>query len=188
MPVSREKSLSCGDHYDLGPTKGFNFLWLEGIVKNISEACPGDGRITNYEGSLENSSATLTQAGCVALAGAGWKEYPAGDVWGRLTTWKAPLLQLIVLFPLPPLGVKIQFFVICHLMADPIDTIRSLLSVVSRCEYQAQHWKELFEDELSLWKCGEQDQEWKALAIITMSYSELGYDEHDVREKLKEKL
>jgi hypothetical protein len=190
MPANAEKILICGKNYDLGPRKGFNFPWLEEAVKTILAACPGDSQISDYESVPGGSSPTFTQAGCESVAGAGWEGYPGEDVWGRLTAWKIPLLQLVVLFPRPPLGVGIQFFIICRLISDPIGTIRSLLLVVSRCQYQARYWKKIFDDddELSLLGYGRRDQKWKSLAIITMSYGELGYRERDVREKLEAML
>ena len=62
-------------------------------------------------------------------------------IWVRLTTWKFPLFQLIAQFPRPPLGLATQFFVMAHLLGDPIDTIKNLLQKLSKCQSRAESWK-----------------------------------------------
>lgn len=88
--------------------------------------------------NASRQNASLTQGACAFIAGSDWQYYPAADIWTRLTTWKFPLLQLVAIFPRPPLGLlRIYFFVIVHLLGDPIDTIRNLLAKMSRCEHTA---------------------------------------------------
>ena len=73
-------------------------------------------------------------------------------------------MQLIFLFPRPPLSVEVEFFVIFHLLGDPIDTISSLLYTLAVCQSLAE----------SMRKQGMSDHDWKILTLITVSYDECG--------------
>ena len=79
-------------------------------------------------------------------------------------TWKAPLAQLIFLFPRPPLGASVEIFTILHLMGDSIDTIASLLYTLEVCQRRAK----------PLRKQGMPDADWKALALVMAAYEEIG--------------
>lgn len=140
---------------------GFDFPSLCTYLQHIQAACATDTRLFGVQsGVATTSNASFTRASCVAIAGSSWTSYPAEDIWTRLTTWKFPLFQLIVSLPRPPLGIEVQIFVINHLLGDPIDTIDNLLLKLSKCQENAQFWKNL------------QEQRWKQLTMITDAYIE----------------
>ena len=62
-----------------------------------------------------------------------------------MTTWKLPLVQVIASFPRPPLNLKIEIFVMAHLLGDPIDTAQNLLRKLAKCQARAEVWKEHLE-------------------------------------------
>ncbi|PVH84377.1 hypothetical protein DL98DRAFT_651609 [Cadophora sp. DSE1049] len=108
---------------------------------------------------------------------------PPGDIWSRLTTWKFPLLQLVSVFPRPPLNFRTEFFVLSHLMGDPISTISNLLLKIASCQSRASFWKDRFTEAsyrgLIVDGHGNDQQAeialvWKSLAAIIDSYDEWG--------------
>lgn len=103
-------------------------------------------------------------------------------MWSRLTTWKAPLIQLIATFPKPPLGYLVEIFVILHLISDPIGSIEDLLYKLECCQGRMIYWRH--QVSLCYGKMGVMgmDEEETGLtdiernfAIIEESYSELGF-------------
>lgn len=87
----------------------------------------------------------LTEASCLLFTHKkSWTSYPAADIWARLTTWKFPLLQLIAVFPRPPFTLLAEFFVLVHLLGDPISTINNLLLKVASCQARAEFWEGMF--------------------------------------------
>lgn len=64
--------------------------------------------------------------------------------FARLTIWKVPLLQLISLFPRPPLDFWTEVFVLVHLVGDPIGKIRSLIIKISKCQVMTKEWRRLW--------------------------------------------
>lgn len=115
--------------------KGFDFTSLWQYTLRIQGACPTDPRLFLTEGKdATASNCALTQSACAYIAREKWTEYPKVDIWTRMTTWKFPLLQLMFLFPRPPLNNWVQAFVIFHLLGDPIDTIQNLIFKLSICE------------------------------------------------------
>lgn len=157
--------------------KHFHFPSLWRYTQNIQEACATDTRLfIPNSGNASPQNASLNQLSCVAIAGRNWTYYPTADIWTRLTTWKFPLLQLVVSFPRPPLSFWVECFVIVHLLGDPIDTIKNLLVKMSSCQSMAKDWRlkcgELLERRLD----GDEDRDWKALALLTDAYGEWGED------------
>lgn len=106
------------------------------------------------------------------------KYYPKADIWSQLATWKFPLLQLVSSFPRPPLSYMVECFVLVHLMGDPVDTFRHLVSKLSIYNAMAVYWKRQGAMVLASRDLSVRDQTWKALALITGAYQEwhLGKD------------
>ena len=157
--------------------KRFHFPSLWKYTQNIQEACPTDARLFIPNGGIASPrNASLTQASCAAIAGSDWTYYPAADIWTRLTAWKFPLFQLVASFPRPPLSRWVDCFVILHLLGDPIDTIKSLLAKMSSCQGMATHWRLKCGELLEKRAEGDEDGDWKALAILTDAYGEWGED------------
>ena len=178
--VPSNVSYSCtnpwGQHCTNAKHFDFNSLWS--YTLSIQEACANDSRLFIAQGtSATPDNAALTQASCVAIAGARWTFYPSADVWARLTTWKFPLLQLVASFPRPPLGLGIEFFVIAHVLGDPIDTIQCLLLKLSTCQRSADYWIDYHPKSLGT-STEDEDPEklrdWKALVLLTDTYGEWG--------------
>ncbi|KAE9362864.1 hypothetical protein N431DRAFT_358157 [Stipitochalara longipes BDJ] len=171
----------------------FASLW---IITQAIASCPNDTR-------LFNQLPMLTDASCRLFTHKEpWTPYPAADIWARLTTWKFPLLQLVAVFPRPPLTFLVELFVLVHLLGDPISTIKNLLLKLASCQARALFWKDRFESEemglvrrltgpsspLILSSAAPSSQPvllpalssfegiWKGLAAIVDSYDEWGSD------------
>ena len=158
--------------------KKFQFTSLWTFTQNIQKACANDTRLFIPQGGIASPrNASLTQASCAAIAGHGWRYYPAADISTGLTTCKFPLVQQVASFPRPPLSFWVECFVILHLMGDPIDTIKNLLVKMSNCQRQAEHWRTVCQPLLERRVEEDQDRDWKALALITDAYGEWGADE-----------
>jgi len=105
--------------------------------------------------------------------------------WGRLTTWKFPLLQLVAVFPRPPLSLLFTPFVLLHLLGDPISTISDTVLKLASCQARARFWRDKLEDEDCLGYLLGSDYAidstssvisrwWKELGAISDSYDEWG--------------
>ena len=179
--VPSHVTYNCSNPWGLGCTirKGFDFISLWNYTLSIQRACPTDSRLFRAVGGTTSpSNASLTQDACVAIAGGSYTVYPAVDIWQRLTTWKFPLVQLVFVFPRPPLSFWAESLVILHLVGDPIDTIRNLVLKLSTCQEFARYWQE---HSHAAWARGVQDQrerdlDWKALALITDAFAEWGLE------------
>lgn len=118
----------------------FASLWL---ITQAVASCPDDSRL--YDGLpmlTDESCRMFTHKSSWPYS---WTPYPAADIWARLTTWKFPLLQLVAVFPRPPLTLLVEFFVLVHLLGDPISTINNLLLKMASCQARARFWKDTFE-------------------------------------------
>ena len=73
------------------------------------------------------TNVTVTYDVCVDLVGTGINWYDRKDVYDRVLLWRVPLLALWATTTLPAFGIYTQIFTLVHLIADPIDTIWSLL-------------------------------------------------------------
>jgi hypothetical protein len=133
-------SYSCANPYpNCTNPASFQFpsLW---IITQAIASCPNDSR-------LFNGLPMLTDASCRLFTHKkSWTPYFAADIWARLTTWKFPLLQLVAVFPRPPLTLLVEFFVLVHLLGDPISTINNLLLKMASCQARALFWKDIFEN------------------------------------------
>ena len=168
---------NCENPYpDCTSSVGFDFPTLYLISQNIA-MCSKDWRLFDTD--------MLSQAACEQIVGSDdWLIYPGADIWARLTTWKFPLLQLVAIFPRPPLSLASEMFVIVHLLGNPVGTMKNLLLKVASCQNRAVFWASCFEKELKplLDKYDLSSQtvdatsEWKALALIADSYDEWGHD------------
>jgi hypothetical protein len=133
-------SVDCSDPWGLGciETAGFEPHRLWNITSNIWKRCPTDERLWHDSSSLSN--AALTNSACETITGPSLNSalratlYANQDIWGRLSTWKFPLFQLVASSPRPPLGLRVEGFVIAHLMGDPIGTMKDLIRKISRCQ------------------------------------------------------
>ncbi len=174
-------SYNCSNPYpDCNNEAGFQFasLWL--ITQAIYNACPSDPR-------LFQQSRSLTQEACEIFAGGDqWTPYPAADIWARLTTWKFPLLQLVAVFPKPPLSFPFGLFVIVHVLGDPVSTLSNLLLKLASCQGRARFWKRQLSSGGAL-ECLLEAQSvdarkqntarlWKGLAAIVDSCDEWGQE------------
>ncbi len=160
----------------------FDFPSLWAITQRYREACP-DGPWLYHPvpgQAVLASEASLTNAACEAIAGKSWTKYAGADIWARLTTWKFPLLQLVATSPRPPLGFRIEVFVIFHQLGNPIGTIQDHLQKFQSCQRRATYWRERFTDiPTTVNRCDflglhSPERLWKAFAIITDSYDEWG--------------
>ena len=179
---------NCSNPWGQGCTssRGFEFASLWNYTLNIQKACPEDARLfKGLAGTTFAHNASLTLDACEAIARPTWKAYPAYDVWQRLTTWKFPLLQLVFIFPRPPLSFATESFVIFHLVGDPINTLQSLLTKLAICQRFARYWQEgvKAKTQINL----QNDEDWKALALITDAYAEWEQD-HVAAKVLREAL
>ncbi|KAL2038772.1 hypothetical protein N7G274_008530 [Stereocaulon virgatum] len=172
--VPSNVSYSCAQPWgqDCTSKAGFDLKDLWSYTQNIQKACPTDPRLFGHFSTTQNAS--LTPAACLAIAGKGWQYYPIADIWGRVTSWKLPLLQLAVSLPRPPLSSWVEWFVIVHLMGDPIDTIRNLLLKLATCDRTAGYWRTKFPDTFSPSVEDGLDRDWKALTIVVDAYDEWG--------------
>ena len=186
--ASPNNTIDCSRPWAEGCTSRlrFEFASLWNFTQRINETCPTDPRLRKT--AYGRGFPALTREACEHIAGSGFNYYESSVSWQRLTTWKFPLLQLLATFPRPPLGISSQFFVLAHLLGDPIDTIKNLLLKLSKCQRRAERWKEWkrlnaehdltvqFEDHLPLTldQQLEQDQHWKALALLSEAYDEWG--------------
>ena len=98
---------------------------------------------------------------------------------GMVRGQKFPLVQLVASFPRPPLSFKIESLVILHLLGDPVDTVKNLLSKLATCQQMALFWKSKCEVILEApTECDEdheldlKDRNWKALTLVTDAYGE----------------
>jgi hypothetical protein len=87
---------------------GFNLAALWEVAQNLQNTCPYDPRLFR-DGS---NRTPLTLPACKAIAGAGPSVPPLSLVWFRSSFWTLPLLQLLVLFARPLLGMGAEFFAI----------------------------------------------------------------------------
>ena len=163
---------------------GFQFSSFWTITQAVA-ACPSDPRLFNA------AEPSLTLAACINFAGTdSWTRYPTADIWSRLTTWKFPLLQLVAVFPRPPLTFGNGIFVLAHLLGNPVSTLKSLLLKFASCQMRAEHWIARFDSDLKPLLKGdgeerrkERERRWKALALIVVSYDEWGHKKGDAVQK-----
>ena len=162
----------------------FEFTSLWGFTYKILQSCPNDSRLFKIAGGLPTAqNASLTQAECEAIAGSAWNPYQGVDIWDRLTTWKFPLLQLVGLFPRPPLSLNAECFVITHFLGDPINTTWHLFDKLAQCQRRAEYWGEEYRTTFKTLLGEQPGREWKALALI-----EDAYDEWDEGGKARDRL
>ena len=84
----------------------------------------------------------VTYERCVELVGTGVAWYDRKDVYHRVLLWRVPLLALWATTTLPAFGRLTQLFTLVHLIADPIDTIWSLLYKLDLARRTTQWTKE----------------------------------------------
>jgi hypothetical protein len=174
LSIADSTEYNCITRWGLNCTNalGFEFTSLWNITQLVQRYCPTDPRlflIDNIPATPEN--AALKYSACKTFAPAPWTWYHTSDIWARLQTWKFPLFQLALSSPRPPLGPRVDGFVLAHLMGDPIGTIRDLQKKISRCEASAAYFERL---SLPDGDSSDVKRAWKALAMITVSYDEWG--------------
>lgn len=69
----------------------------------------------------------LTYNACVARVGGNPETHSRQDVYDRVLLWRVPLIALWATTTLPALGWRTKVFTLLHLVADPIETLWSLL-------------------------------------------------------------
>jgi hypothetical protein len=74
-----------------------------------------------------------------------WSFYPPSRYLGPIDYVEVSLLQLVAVFPRPPLTHVAEFFVLVHLLGDPISKINNLLLKLASCQARAPFWKDRFE-------------------------------------------
>ena len=173
--IAASDTFDCANPWGGNCTSGdhFQFTSLWNFTQQILQSCANDTRLFEIEGGLPSAqNVSLNHAGCVAIAGASWTPYPGADIWVRLTTWKFPLLQLVGLFPRPPLSFSAECFVITHLLGDPIDTIWHLIHKLDLCQSRAEYWREEYRTVFTTLQGDKPDRQWKALTLIEDAYGE----------------
>jgi hypothetical protein len=164
--------------------KGFDIRSLWTLTLAYWDKCPDGPWLFKQPGTvgpISRDEVSFTNDACKAIAGPGWTQYPGTDTWYRLTTWKAPLFQLVATSPRPPLGFDVEAFTIVHFLGDPIGTIAGLLCTIDGCQRRAVFWQDQLENNLPV--IGDQIQKpelkerlWKSLAIIIVSFDEWGLE------------
>lgn len=153
----------------------FDYAALWNITQAIKAANATDSRLfyPSIGGVVDRTRTLLTCNGCIQLISKGdnWAPFLKSDVRQRFLLWKAPLIQLIAQMQLPPLGYRSNIFVIFHLIGDPIDTVWSLSHKIFLCHVRGAKWS------------GHQD--WKAMAMIIISYEEWGEGNRSERALLR---
>ena len=167
---------------------GFQFssLW---IITNLVAACPHDPRL------FDSKAPSLTEAACLGFVGSRhYTAYSGADIWSRVTTWKFPLVQLVAIFPRPPLSTWDEAFVLAHLVGNPIGTLKGLLLKFASCQTRYKFWAKRFKiDPIPQTGEGNEhqtliiEQRSKALAEIVDSYDEWGYGEGQAVQNYLEK-
>ena len=163
--------------FDLG------HLW--NVTQAIYESCPSDSRLSFPEPqSSAPEYSSLTYEACKEIAGTSYSIYTGFVIYSRLISWKLPLLQLVAAFPRPSLNAGTEFFVIAHLLGDPIDTLTNLLLKLSDCQEAALRWQQRFEAKPSQTirtkksdnndHKSPKDRLWKAFTLVTNAYDEWG--------------
>ena len=173
--IPENSQYSCSNPWGEGCTSHgvFQFTALWRVTTGIFQACANDTRLFGRdEPALSLDAAALTQEACEAIVGRSWTWYPEADIFARMTSWRFPLFQLVATFPRPPLNLKVNMFVMVHLLGDPIDTIRNLLIKLHECEQRAQFWRQQFELPLRDLVGNHPDRDWKAVSIISEAYNE----------------
>lgn len=188
----------------------FSSLWQ--ITFNYYQLCRENGTWL-YKPTKDVNSAALKREAAKVIAGIGETPFPRADIISRLTTWKAPLIQLLAIVPRPPFGFLDQMLTILHLGSDPISSIEDLLYKLDGCQrwtvfWQDQircrdenlqntppakvphgiwNWKPWWEARKERKKWFKQRKRWRRnLAIISESYSELGKVVSDVADEAME--
>lgn len=118
----------------------FDFKYLDTFTHNLPASSPFLFRPYSNQSIL-----TLTCDGCkVAVEnGAAW--YSREDMYDRILLWRVPLIALWATTTLPSFGLLSQIFTLTHLIADPIDTVWSLLyklHLAQRTERWARQYNE----------------------------------------------
>lgn len=184
---------------------GFAFKPLEEVTIAVYTACPSDGRLFQ-----RTTDPSLTYDACRIFAhGNSWKGYFAEETWGRMTSWKFPLLQLAALFQRNPSRLRVEYFSLVHLMGDPITSFHDILLKFETCQKHARMWKEYLARKSDAWNilhAGPRergllgfmtfrksppydDRLWMALAAISDAYGEWGPKAvEDAAEILKARL
>jgi hypothetical protein len=140
---------------------GFYPTLLWNISQSLIAFCPTTPHLT----TSPNTPPRLSPSFCAALA-PNTTLYQTASIWLRLTTWKLPLLQLVSQTSKPPLGFKVEVFVIVRLVGDPVGTVWSLLRKVEGVAVRAREWKG--EDGLG-------GEKWKEWALMVASFDEWGW-------------
>ena len=179
-PTSAMLMSRCNRTFQVLTDQNFNFQAAWQYTKDVNATCPWDPRLFGVSScQFDINSPLLTYDATKQFVGAAWSAYPFIDVWNRITTWKTPELQLVVMFPRPPLSFSVELMVITHFLGDPIDTIQHLHLTLYNCQRTADFWKpkaqEIFGED--------NDEGWKALGIIEATYAEWAR-EMDAREVL----
>jgi len=158
---------------------GFDFGSLQTIAQTMQLYCANDTRLFGTKTAPATPhNASLTYKFCKKLAPEPYTWYPVADILARLQTWKFPLFQLAFSIPRPPLGPKVDGFVLTRLMGDPIGTIKDLRRKLARCENHAVYFENHHVPSRdSAWSKNDgrlTRREWKALATICVAYDEWG--------------
>lgn len=153
-PLENMTSYNCENPYPncINPL-GFQFSTLWNITQAVA-LCPSDTRLAQPYNPAHPS---LTQHSCQLFVNGNpyadtWTRYPTIDIYGRLTAWKFPLLQLVFVFPRPPLSILAGLFVILHVLGDPISTISDTLLRLASCRGRARFWRRHFDEGEALYQ------------------------------------
>jgi hypothetical protein len=100
----------------------FDFNYLHKFTHELPATSPFLFRPYSNQSIL-----ALTYEGCLASVGNGVTYYSREDMYDRILLWRVPLIALWATTTLPSFGRRSQIFTLVHLIADPIDTVWSLV-------------------------------------------------------------
>ena len=100
----------------------FDFKYLYNFTHNL----PASSQFL-FRPYSNQSILTLTYEGCKAAVQNHAAYYSREDMYDRVLLWRVPLIALWATTTLPSFGLGPQLFTLLHVIADPIDTVWSLL-------------------------------------------------------------
>ncbi|KAK3940283.1 hypothetical protein QBC46DRAFT_354278 [Diplogelasinospora grovesii] len=112
------------------PQFGFDIHKVQDIADNVTHTCPSS--------PLLWQPYIFTLAAVAIFCGRNWSVYAPALILQCLTSFKVPLLQLLLEVPRPPYGILAGAFAVLHLTGSPIDTIASLLFTISVANNRVQ--------------------------------------------------
>jgi hypothetical protein len=169
--------MACNSTYNVTAPRHFDLEYLWQATQNITSTCANDIRLIGLNKTQLNQRACLELSGTAKWSWMRFTPYPNSDIYSRLAAWKFPLIQLVIQFPRPPLGLGTELFALVHLVGDPMETISSLMYTLAVCQTQATFWRKVCgraSSHLQNQRTKRPGCDWKEFTLIAMSYEEWG--------------